>query len=483
MTNSGILDYVQNQLSTGSDFMRQLSQDNRGEALPTRDLKLTVDQHIESFLKDPKTSRKWIIIPGLRGVGKTTIAAQTYSDLLDRFGTSVNLLYISLQEVVDVLGSNLYQTLSCYEQIMGTRLASMPEPTFLFIDEVQADSKWAAVLKSIYDKTNNIFIICTGSSAVHLQTNADIEGRRAIIEKLYPLAFSEFQLLQNKRHPIDQALSQDLIQGVYYAADAKTSFNKLRQLKTRVDKQWVEYDRKNVLTYLQTGGLPFALNLSGADVNRTLRRMLDKVIDHDLRDFRQFDNSSLTAIKRLLFILADAGDVVSLPKLSSITGIRVPQIFDFLDALTSAEILIKIPAYGNAGTISRKPARYQFMSPAIRALHYNLTSHGSASTRLGALLEDQAALHYYREFVNSYEGLLWHYYSQKTQGHCDFVLSIKQTAKRIAIEVSQGAKSTEQVNKTMVKTKADYGIVFAKTNLGLKDNIITVPLDYFWLMV
>ena len=79
------------------------------------------------------------------------------------------MLYISLDAVTDVLNSSLYEALSSYEQILGQSLTEVDKPTFLFIDEVQADKQWAATLKMIYDKSSKVFILCSGSSATHLQ--------------------------------------------------------------------------------------------------------------------------------------------------------------------------------------------------------------------------------------------------------------------------------------------------------------------------
>ena len=480
--SASVLEYLQNQIKDEAEFIRQFTYDHRGHDLPARDLKEAIDKNIASFLKTPKSDPRWIIVPGLRGVGKTTMMAQAYAGLLKNMDQRVNLLYISLDAVVDVLNSNLYETLNSYEQILGRSLVEIDKPTFLFIDEIQADKQWAVTLKMIYDKTSRVFMLCSGSSATHLQMNADVAGRRAAIKKMYPMSFAEYQQLSRHQPRLDQALRHKLIKGLYYAKNADDAHRQLQTVASDVNQQWTLYDRKGLLTYLQTGSLPLALHGNERDIYEALRRMVDKIIDTDLRSLKHFDNSSLATMKRLLFILAESGDTVSLSKLAAALGVNAPRIFNFLDVLVQAELLIKIPAYGNYLASSRKPARYQFMSPAIRSLHYDLIGQKLALSRRGALLEDLAGLHYQRDLVEDAKGLLMHYYDQKQTGHCDFVL-VMTNGKKIAIEIGLGRKNTQQAEKTIQKVKADYGIVFADTPLKLSaENVLLVPLDYFFLL-
>ena len=480
--STSVLEYLQNQIKDEAAFIRQFTHDSRGHDLPARDLKDAIDKHIASFLKAPKSDPRWIIIPGLRGVGKTTMMAQIHAGLLKNMGQQVNLLYISLDTIVDVLNSNLYETLGGYEQILGQSLVEVDKPTFLFIDEIQADKQWATTLKTLYDKTSRVFMLCSGSSATHLQMNADVAGRRAAIKKMYPMSFAEYQHLSRCRGRLDQDLRSKLIKGLYYAKNADDAHRQLQAMASSINQQWTLYDRKNLLTYMQTGSLPLALHGNERGIYEALRRMVNKIIDTDLRALKHFDNSSLATIKRLLFILAESGDTVSLSKLATALGVNAPQIFNFLDVLVQAELLIKIPAYGNYLASSRKPARYQFMSPAIRSLHYDLIGQKLAASRRGALLEDLAGLHYQRDLVEDAKGLLMHYYDHKQAGHCDFVL-VMANGTKIAIEIGLGHKNTQQAEKTIQKTKADYGIVFADTPLKLSTkDVLLVPLDYFFLL-
>ena len=139
-----ILKYVQNQLVQAPFRLKSYTQDEQGKKYPQRNIYVKVDKYFRDFLHNPNARDHWIIIPGLRGVGKTTILAQLFlnhqQEVDDR-----RMLYVSLDEVVNVLGSSLKDVLSAYEKIIGESFEKLTKPVFIFIDEAQYDPKWASV--------------------------------------------------------------------------------------------------------------------------------------------------------------------------------------------------------------------------------------------------------------------------------------------------------------------------------------------------
>ena len=476
------LRYVQRQKLTGLHLMLRKTQNDSGDTLPGRTMTVLIQKYVRDFLKTPQSSRRWVVIPGLRGVGKTTITAQTYLSIHRQLGQKVNLIYISLDEVVEKLNSNLAETLEAYESILEMRLEALDRPTFIFIDEVQADVDWARTLKFIYDRTNKVFFLCTGSSATHLQMDADVDGRRAQIEKLYPLSYPEYQVLSKGIFP-KTGLKNELIETLYRSANAVEAHKKLKVLESTVNQQWAKYDRRTIDTYITTGSIPFTLHNTERNVYMALKAMIDKVIVSDLQNLKHFNTDSITAMKRLLFILADSNDIVTLSKLANWIGSSQPQLLNMLDALIKAELLIKVPACGNNATATRNPSKYYFMSPALRAAHYDIVGDpGTEATRKGMLMEDAAALHFYREFATKNRGSIAYFYD-KNGGQCDFVFKIGNTH-QLAIEIGLGQKGVAQAEQTMGKVNCQYGIVFSESKLRINadKSVITVPLDFFFLM-
>ena len=152
------LKYVQNQLVQAPFRLNPYVQNEDGVKYPQRNIYVKIDKYFKDFLRNASSQDRWIIIPGLRGVGKTTILAQIFLNHYHEAGQH-RMLYISLDEVVNVIGSSLKDVLKSYEQILGESFEKLTKPVFIFIDEAQYDRQWASVLKSIYDRSKKVFVI------------------------------------------------------------------------------------------------------------------------------------------------------------------------------------------------------------------------------------------------------------------------------------------------------------------------------------
>ncbi len=480
--NNQLTRYLQRQILLGEAIMRSKNKSSRGRTLPTRTMIVLVQKYVRDFLLKKPGTKRWVILPGLRGVGKTTLLAQSYLWLLAQADDKINILYVSLDEVVEKVGSNLSDLLDEYERLLGASFEELDKPTFLFIDEVQADSKWARTIKFLYDRSPNIFLICSGSSAVHLQMDADIDGRRAVTEKLFPLSFPEYQVLARDVLPA-KGLKSELMDALYYSKDAPAVYTKLKKLSLAVDQQWTKYSRNSVTKYLQTGTIPFTLGETDVrQVYAAIDAMVDKIISVDLQTLNQFKPETVGALKRLIFVLTDC-DVMTYEAMAKAVGVSRPQIINMIDALVKAELIIKVPAHGNNITATTNPSKFLFMSPAIRSAFHDIVGlPDTVAARQGKLLEDAAALHFYREFVTKKLGSIT-YPFDKDGGQCDFILRVNNDH-QIAIEFGMGTKGYSQPTKTLKKFGGSYGLVFSESPLRINGDsaVVSVPLDYFFCM-
>lgn len=480
--NDQLTRYIQRQLLLGESIMRSKNKNGRGRTLPTRTMIVLVQKYIRDFLLKKPGTKRWVILPGLRGVGKTTLLAQSYLWLINQADDKINIIYASLDEVVEKVGSDLSELLDEYERLLGQSFEQLDKPTFIFVDEVQTDPKWARTLKFLYDRSPNIFLICSGSSAVHLQMDADIDGRRAVTEKLFPLSFPEYQVLANDVLPV-KGLKNQLIRCFYFNKDAESVYKDLQDVKLAVDQQWTRYNRNSVTKYLQTGTIPFTLGETDIrQVYSAINAMVDKIISVDLQTLNQFKSETVGALKRLIFVLSDC-DVMTYEAMAKAVGVSRGQIINMLDALVKAELLIKVPAHGSNITATTNPSKYLFMSPAIRAAFHDIVGlPDTVAARQGKLLEDAAGLHYYREFVTKKVGSVTHPFD-KDGGQCDFILRV-DNSRQIAIEFGLGTKGYKQPLSTLKKFGGNYGLVFSESPLGIDESksVVTVPLDYFWCM-
>ncbi len=141
---------------------------------------------------------------------------------------------------------------------LGTSYERISRNTFFLIDEIQRDPHWPRVLKTFFDRSDKLMFLCSGSSALNLQGNADVVGRRASVEPLYPLSFTEFELLKNKILPIN-GLKESVCSALYSSDPTEDKFGQLKELEPSVAQYWSQIDRLDWPYYLRFGGFPFAL--------------------------------------------------------------------------------------------------------------------------------------------------------------------------------------------------------------------------------
>ena len=89
-----VLNYVQGQIAQASHRLKGHITDPTGKIYPQRHIYKKLEKHLDDFLAG-KTEQRWIIVPGLRGVGKTTVLSQLFLKLQPRFD-ALRTLYVSL---------------------------------------------------------------------------------------------------------------------------------------------------------------------------------------------------------------------------------------------------------------------------------------------------------------------------------------------------------------------------------------------------
>ncbi|MDO8512643.1 MAG: AAA family ATPase [bacterium] len=473
--NQELIQYLQKQILTTDDRLRHFTHNQNGEKHPQRFLYVKLHKYVSDFL-DKKSSNRMIIIPGFRGVGKTTIVAQVCSEFVKK---DARVFFLSVEDLRNYFDVGINEIISAYEKIIGENLESIKKPILFFLDEVQTDPKWAVTMKSIFERTNNVFLCVTGSSAIILQSTPDI-ARRAIFEPMTPMCFGEYQMIKNKIFPT-LGLKSKIRQAVYFSETAEDVYKNLSGLVSSVNGYWSKIDRNDVKKYLSYGTFPFALTAPDEmSIYDNISLLLEKIIKQDMPTLGSFDQDTLGAVKRILFAIAE-NDVTSLSTLANKFSINRLTLANIFDVLEKAELLVKISPHGSNMTVANKPNKYLFMSPAIRmSFFYFSGNENTYLTRQGKLLEDSIGAHLYRELILRGDGIIRY---DSAEGGADFVLQIGNS-KKIVVEVGLGDKNMKQVINTMRKIKSDYGLIFSNTELKFNKevNIVSVPLDYYFLM-
>lgn len=476
--NQELVRYLQKQIRTNKDKLHSHTYDMQGKKLPKRFMFIKLQKHLNDFLMGVSANRL-IIIPGLRGVGKTTLMAQACTAMIAERPT-VKTIFLSIDEIKNLFNAGIAETMAAFEEIAGTDLESLEEKVVFFLDEVQSDPDWARTLKILHDKTSKAFFCCTGSSAVVLQTTPDLARGRAIFERMTPMCFTEYEMVKNGKFPISNLKSQ-IREAVYFSSDAGEAYEKLFAIKSQVNGYWSGVDRRDVIRFLTFGSLPFTLQLPNEfAIYDSISLLLDGVIKKDLPMLGNFDAKTLMQAKRLLLVLSE-NDTTSLNTLEKTLGIDRLTVLGLLEAMEKAELLIKVPAYGSNMSVAKKPAKYLFMSPAIRMSFFAITGQENTYlTRSGKLLEDSVGGHLYREFILRGNGAFRY---DSSQGGADFILQI-DNSRQLIIETGSGKKDCRQISNSMKKIHSRYGIVFSNNELSIdkEGEIIHVPLDYYLLM-
>lgn len=333
---------------------------------------------LSEFLK-----RKQInVIIGSRRVGKTTVLKQLIRQQLEARWPAKSILYLALDHP-RLSGTPISEHLRVFRKMF---MHSRDELLFLFLDEVQESPNWDVELKSIYD-TENVKIVCTGSTASLLKNQGGKLTGRQIVTTVYPLSFSEFLSFKE----VELSLAE-------------------------------EYKYESLAEeYLQTGGYPENVLMPSTEY---LANLLEDIIARDL--LRLFHIRRADVLRDLFRLLvASVGSRTSFSKLARALHISVDTVREYIGYFESA-FLVKLMEKWTTSHTERV-----YTAKKIYLLDTGLKTLVTGQGDLGAKAENAVFLHLLRG--NKQCG-----YYAKEQKEVDFVLGSVQ--KPIPIEVKYDAE-------------------------------------------
>ncbi len=467
-----IVNYIKERIWTAEDMARKYAYLGR-ERLPKRFVWSRIKKHLTSFKKGEGS--KIILLPGLRGTGKTTLLSQVYLYLIEDLKISKNrVLFISMDEASKLLGSGIYEIIKAYEEILGERLVSLKKEVYFLIDEVHYDGKWSTALKVIHDTSAKAFILATGSSALSMKISTDLV-RRATVEKVYPLNFSEYFLLKRKKSPPFRPVKQVLraMLSERYARSKKKVFEKLyRELST-------ETQNLEVRRFLKCGSLPFSLYMEENEVCGKTLGILDKVVYEDVAKLENFEHGVLDKMFKILLLIAESPSV-NFQTISNYVEISKHTVSRVINAFEKADVLFSLKPLGSEGKVVRKAWKYYFTAPVMRfALKKSVGLFKEKD--MGLLFEDYLAGVFKRMRETSFPALEVFY--DPYRNGADFVLVFMD--RKIPVEIGFGKKESKgikQVRASAERYGAGYGILISDSGFRIEDGVIFIPREFFlWL--
>lgn len=478
-----VLKYVYAKLAQAPFFVEKMI-NVKGKPLPFRQAAIKLQNYAESFINEEKGAdeNRIVVLPGLRGVGKTTMLLQLYDFLVRKKGVSQDkVLYFSTDELKDYLGASISEVIIVFtEDILKTTLNQLDEKIFLLIDETHFDEKWDTAAKIVYDQSKNVFLLLTGSSALNIEMSVDLT-RRAKKEKVFPLNFSEYLLLRYNLET-DEEMSNKLIKLIFNATNEKVleeAIDKEREIAKQTLPVGKPLD-KEFLPFVTSGDLPFSFGLDEKEIYERTMGMVERVIEKDVFTIQSFNTETRAIIKRIIYFLASQSlGGTSDTKLAKYLETSSKQIRNILDVLEKTHLVFSVKPYGGAGKIVRKPWKYYFLSPSINAaIRFKLGLYDKTSNKMfGVLVESMVASSLLRmkETTNLPTGIFY----DPNDGGVDFII-LDGKENIIPIEVSYGKKGKEQIENAIRKYRSKYGIIICECpKIKKEGNIVYLPLTTF----
>jgi predicted AAA+ superfamily ATPase len=272
-----------------------------------------LQRKIFSSLEDHIGKKQVTVITGMRRTGKTTLVKELLSHI-----KSENKLFIDLER----MDNRVLFTEKNYDNIinsLGQRGLNFNQKVFLALDEIQLVPEIVSVIKYLYDKYTIKFIL-TGSSSFYLKNlfSESLSGRKKIFE-LYTLNFSELLTFN------DVSFKEN----VFY----EKNFNP------------AEYERLKFYyeQYIIFGGFPeVVLSKKTEDKKDLLNDIISSYINVDIKTISDLRNSQ--NIFNLVKMLAGrTGTRLDYTKLSSLTGISRPTLYNYLYLLEQSFLITLVP--------------------------------------------------------------------------------------------------------------------------------------------
>lgn len=266
------------------------------------------------FIETHDLSHRLSIIQGARGVGKTTTIAQYLSNHeLDK------VLYISLDNILINGNYKIIEIADEFEKNGGQ---------ILCLDEIHKYTNWSQELKNIYDKYNNLKIIVSGSSAMHIHKGSYDLSRRAVVYNMEGMSFREFLNL-HYQYTFSKYNLADIIEN--HEEIAELIINHLN------DNKIIPLFKK----YLDYGYYPYSIIMDNKDdFYKTLQQSLNTTIESDLLSiYPNLSGVSITKIKKLLSSIMS-----SVPFKPNYSDLQ--KILDIKDIRTLKEYLVYLDDAG-----------------------------------------------------------------------------------------------------------------------------------------
>ncbi len=423
------------------------------------------------------TEPRMIGLSGMRGTGKTTLLWQTAEYIFENITT--NIYFFNVNTLNDY-NTNIRDILELLQtQTLKKRFSEYSEPIVLLFDEVHEDAKWTNTLKIVYDELKTAFVIATGSSALLLQSTADL-ATRMLIRHVFPLSFTEYLAIRKVITETNEKELQNILKQIlFYSKDIGELRNELEKSSHYISEFLACIDNlhEHIVKYIEFYNITrFCIYEEPEFITDLIIDLFKRVILEDIPKMTGSDDQHLHS-EKILRRLA-ASDEINVQSLSQAIGLSQIEINKNLDILVKAELLNVLFPYGGIDSKINKAQKYYFMSPSIRKVILSPLFGNTTSDDLFAkLLEDTVVMYLKRIF--KLESII-SFSSSTKQRNPDLIIETRE--KPILMEIGINKTTTKQITASKIDYR--YGIIINSkiNNFEIRNDTVILPLSWFLLL-
>ena len=336
-------------------------------------------------------NRRYIILTGLRRVGKTTLLKQCIHQLLEKETSGNTIFYLPCDHpLLDAA------EIPDFIEVIETHFA--PKGNWhLFLDEIHLTKNWNVWMKVIYDQNPSIRMVATGSANPALVQGLNDSGLGRWREINLPtMSFAEYCHMKN-------------------IAPIKMPLFPLEKAPLSVAQHWQMMEDTKKLQpllnqYVAEGGFPERCGTEDLDdMNQLLHDDIFVImLRRDL--IRYLDIRKLDAFTRLFrYMIEQTGQVVNLTKMAKEIGdISKDTVAEYIDHFCNFGLLHKAELMDKGGSkILKSQSKYHVSDPALYSIFHQATQLESGHS--GSLMESIVYKHMtdftHASFDKSFESL------------------------------------------------------------------------------
>lgn len=273
-------------------------------------------------------TQRLVGIVGARGVGKTTMLLQR---IKEQYGDSGKGAYVSIDHPY-FDARPLYEFAESFAAYGGELLC---------VDEVHKQADWSRQIKVIHDTIPQLRLVFSGSSILRMSAQAADLSRRALVHELHGLSFREYLLFAHQKAFEPLTLEQILEDHATLAGSVVRSIKVLPLFRA----------------YLDHGCYPFFLE--GVDqYTLKLTAVMGQILEMDLPLAASIATRQIGKLKKLLYLISTSVPMIpDIAKLSRMTGISRPTIYEYLEKLQEARLLRLVRHAGGGAGLLAKPEK------------------------------------------------------------------------------------------------------------------------------